>query len=246
MGPFRVNLSKSGIGMSFGVKGARISTGPKGAYINLGSDGFYYRQKIDSQSSKSTVKNIPAVPNESSLNEDPYSIKTASINQLIDSSCEQIIIDINRRLTEPGKAPIAMMFTIICLASIIFGFIPRQLSLVLFIAGIIITFKLNKTDMENKTSHLLYEIDKTVQMQFSNLEQGLGVLSQSDTVWRITIQKPTSDWKRNAGATSLLTRNKLKVCQFKPPFLQSNIQVYGIDLKDQKLFFFPDHLYISK
>src|SRR5207253_3150031 len=51
-GPFRFNLSKSGIGASFGVRGARISAGPRGTYISVGRNGFYYRQKIDSLSSR--------------------------------------------------------------------------------------------------------------------------------------------------------------------------------------------------
>jgi hypothetical protein len=45
-GPFRINFSKSGIGVSTGVKGARISTGPRGTYVNLGGSGVYYRQKV--------------------------------------------------------------------------------------------------------------------------------------------------------------------------------------------------------
>jgi hypothetical protein len=46
VGPFRVNFSKSGIGYSFGVKGARIGTGPHGAYIAGGRGGIYYRQSL--------------------------------------------------------------------------------------------------------------------------------------------------------------------------------------------------------
>lgn len=45
-GPFRLNFSKSGIGVSAGIRGARVSTGPKGTYVNLGRGGMYYRQKI--------------------------------------------------------------------------------------------------------------------------------------------------------------------------------------------------------
>jgi hypothetical protein len=45
-GPFRLNFSKSGIGVSAGIRGARVSTGPKGTYVNLGRGGVYYRQKI--------------------------------------------------------------------------------------------------------------------------------------------------------------------------------------------------------
>jgi hypothetical protein len=42
-GPVRFNLSKSGLGMSFGVKGARVGVGPRGAYTHLGRGGLYYR-----------------------------------------------------------------------------------------------------------------------------------------------------------------------------------------------------------
>lgn len=45
-GPLRMNLSKSGIGYSFGVKGARIGTGPRGPYIAGGRYGLYYRQSL--------------------------------------------------------------------------------------------------------------------------------------------------------------------------------------------------------
>jgi hypothetical protein len=46
LGPLRVNLSKSGIGYSLGVKGARIGTGPRGPYIAGGRYGLYYRQSL--------------------------------------------------------------------------------------------------------------------------------------------------------------------------------------------------------
>src|SRR5579859_4534276 len=45
-GGVRMNLSKSGVGFSFGTKGCRVSTGPRGTYINVGAKGVYYRQKI--------------------------------------------------------------------------------------------------------------------------------------------------------------------------------------------------------
>src|SRR5262249_13335065 len=46
-GPLRFNLSKSGIGLSAGVKGARIGIRPDGhAYTNVGRYGLYYRQEL--------------------------------------------------------------------------------------------------------------------------------------------------------------------------------------------------------
>jgi Protein of unknown function (DUF4236) len=46
MGPVRWNLSKSGIGMSAGVRGLRVGTGPRGSYIAGGRGGLYFRQRI--------------------------------------------------------------------------------------------------------------------------------------------------------------------------------------------------------
>ena len=49
-GPLRINLSKSGIGASVGVKGLRVSTGPKGRQINAGREGLYYRASLNPRS----------------------------------------------------------------------------------------------------------------------------------------------------------------------------------------------------
>lgn len=46
MGPFRVNLSKRGVGMSVGVRGLRVGTGPRGPYVAGGRGGVYFRQNL--------------------------------------------------------------------------------------------------------------------------------------------------------------------------------------------------------
>ncbi|HEV7566337.1 MAG TPA: DUF4236 domain-containing protein, partial [Microbacteriaceae bacterium] len=45
-GPFRFNLSKSGIGVSAGVPGFRVGSGPRGNYVHLGRNGVYYRASL--------------------------------------------------------------------------------------------------------------------------------------------------------------------------------------------------------
>jgi DNA polymerase-3 subunit epsilon len=46
-GLVRLNVSKSGLGLSFGVKGARISVGPRGVNLNIEKNGIRYRKKLD-------------------------------------------------------------------------------------------------------------------------------------------------------------------------------------------------------
>jgi len=52
-GPIRFNLSKSGLGASAGVTGARVGTGPRGAYVHGGRHGLYYRKYASSGKSRS-------------------------------------------------------------------------------------------------------------------------------------------------------------------------------------------------
>ncbi len=50
IGPLRINLSKSGIGLSIGVIGFRIGMKPSGqAYIHAGRKGLYYRKGLSSK-----------------------------------------------------------------------------------------------------------------------------------------------------------------------------------------------------
>ena len=61
IGPLRINLSKSGIGFSIGVKGFRISRSAKGkntATVSLPGTGLSYVQDLDGESLKETVEDI--------------------------------------------------------------------------------------------------------------------------------------------------------------------------------------------
>jgi hypothetical protein len=51
-GPLRLNLSKSGLGLSGGVTGARIGMGPRGSYVHAGRQGLYYRKHFSSGRSR--------------------------------------------------------------------------------------------------------------------------------------------------------------------------------------------------
>ena len=45
-GPFKLNFSKSGLGLSFGKKGCRVALNNKGVQLNAGKNGVYYRKSV--------------------------------------------------------------------------------------------------------------------------------------------------------------------------------------------------------
>lgn len=56
LGLFRLNFSKSGIGVSFGVKGFRVSTNSKRTQVNIGANGVYYRKSISNKKIKNAIE----------------------------------------------------------------------------------------------------------------------------------------------------------------------------------------------
>ena len=61
IGPLRINISKSGIGFSLGVKGFRVGRSAKGkmtATASIPGTGLSYVQNLDKDSIEETVEDI--------------------------------------------------------------------------------------------------------------------------------------------------------------------------------------------
>jgi hypothetical protein len=73
-GPLRFNLSKSGLGMSVGVKGARIGVSASGrGYVHAGTGGLYYRGSLGGGSNSAEPRKSAAAQSLSAP-DDPFAI----------------------------------------------------------------------------------------------------------------------------------------------------------------------------
>ena len=102
VGPFRFNLSKSGIGVSAGIKGLRVGTGPRGNYMGRG--GFYYRQTLPSNSSappiappKPVRAPTPVADTPSHTHEPLKEIDSGEIGLMVDSSSQALVDELNTK-----------------------------------------------------------------------------------------------------------------------------------------------------
>jgi hypothetical protein len=96
VGPFRFNLSKSGIGVSAGIPGFRVGMGPRGNYIHAGRGGFYYRATLPSSGGRPTAPSPSPYPAHASVPNRPtvgpeQEIESGSVFQMRDESADGLL-----------------------------------------------------------------------------------------------------------------------------------------------------------
>jgi len=101
-GPFRFNLSRSGLGVSVGVKGFRIGSGPRGNYVHMGRGGLYYRASLGRPRRVSGVRNLgstPYPPAQSPLPAAPLSaVEIGNVLEMVLSNGSEIVRQINEKM----------------------------------------------------------------------------------------------------------------------------------------------------
>ena len=109
-------------------------------------------------------------------------------------------------------------------------------SIAFFVAGIVA----HKNNTAKRTTRLFYELDEKESSRYSVIQQAANHLSHANQVWRIEADSPTSDWKRNAGASSSVRRVSSQVGYADPPRVESNVRVPYVALGQSRLYFMPD------
>jgi hypothetical protein len=92
--PIRLNFSKSGVGASVGVKGARVAFGPRGTQINMGRGGIYYRKSLATPTRQRQV-NAPIQQPLQDADPEAQAIVSADVGELIDTNTAEVLTDLN-------------------------------------------------------------------------------------------------------------------------------------------------------
>ncbi|MDE3198815.1 MAG: DUF4236 domain-containing protein [Acidobacteriota bacterium] len=99
---------------------------------------------------------------------------------------------------------------------------------------------MHRQNRESRKTRLFYELGPQEQGRFSVVRQALAHLAGSHTIWRIEGESSNNDWKRNAGASSLVRRSLASIVRVMPERVEANVEVYSLNLGQIRLFFLPD------
>jgi Protein of unknown function (DUF4236) len=234
-GPFRVSLSRSGIGMSTGVPGLRVGTGPRGSYIRVGGHGVYYRQTLTQPGGRNRAKLMPrhspsqyrqrASVSDEVLMED---VTGATTVEFADASPSELISQLNEAAGH-------------------FSLLPLVILLWLPLVTIPLAILLHARDKARRTVFAFYEVEDLPAARFQALVDSFTALQQCTAHWHVTAQGAvvtTRQYKVNAGAASLLRRDPGRADLTGPPPLASNIAVPSLHASKRSVYFLPDRILI--
>lgn len=227
-GGIRFNFSKSGIGVSVGVKGFRIGTGPRGNYVHMGVNGLYYRSSLGTKKKKKIIPdNIDTIVkhNEPELNF--VNIESSDVTQIVDSSSVELLNEMQAKLKKISLWPFGLLL------SYIHPFV-----------GILAALVLYQIDRYRKTVILLYDIDETLEKELQQFYDSFDELKSCEMKWRINAEAENRNYKYYAGAGTIVRRSAVVIIDQRPKYMKTNVKVPCIPVGSRKLYFFPDRIFI--
>jgi hypothetical protein len=163
---------------------------------------------------------------------------------MVDSSSSELLTELNRVQKRWDIFPAVVIIG--ALATGWIAFIYQDwwgwaASLIIFTVASIYA---RHADVMKGTAILQYALEGEADRRFSSLLDAFGQIARCHGVWRVNAQARTGDWKRNAGANTLLKRSAFRPSLAIPAKVQCNIQVPAFKTDRSTLYFFPDHLLV--
>jgi hypothetical protein len=229
-GPFRVNLSRSGIGVSTGIPGLRVGTGPRGTYVRMGRHGVYYQQTISRTGRARVSSSAPAgrpagVPADDVVLED---VTGATTIQLAAASPSDLVRQVNEAAAHVSLWPLVVLL-----------FLP--------VITIPLAVMLHARDKARRTVVAFYEVDDLPAQKFQALADSFGLMRDCSAQWYVTAEgrvRTTQQYKTHAGASSILSRVQGTADFSGPPVLAANIAVPSLHGRKRSVYFLPDRILI--
>jgi hypothetical protein len=255
-GPFRFNLSKSGIGVSAGVPGFRVGTGPRGNYVHLGRGGVYYRASLGGGSRRggsSVGVGVGPGPGPAQLpatywtpppgSEVPMEDVTgASALELSPSGRGDIVEQLNEAAKRPRFARWALT------AAIVLLFVKPPVGTILALLSIPFVVWLFMRDRAARAVVAFYDVNDDAARWFQRVVTAFEDTSKMSRRWRFNTTgkvKTTYQYKVNSGASTIVSRSALSVTMNGPKVLKTNIVIPSVVAGKNALHFLPDRLLVA-
>ena len=248
VGPIRFNLSKSGIGVSAGIKGFRVGSGPRGNYVHMGRGGLYYRATI----SPVPRSQVHCQPHEQTSPTQPpgtthdplHEIESGDVFQMQDSSSAALLKELNSKHRTWITWPYAIVLSTVAIVVFRSSNSIAWLAIPIAVFAFLLALYLYHRDQLRKTTVLLYEMEPSVEQAYQAVHDAFDGVLECAAAWHIGAEGNVRDRKYHAGASTLVQRKTVRAAKGQPPYVKTNLVVPLIPVGKRTLYFFPDRLLV--
>lgn len=240
----RLNLSKSGASVSVGPKGLHYTVGPKGTRITAGIPGTglswtEYTAHGTNNSPPPVPDQIPAFQSATRL-VDIESAPAGQINALSTSELAPILNGVYRRIR---LTPLVLLAALALFCAAYITQSERLIELVAFHTVLFVSIGIF-LDRYRRSVKIEYQTDAAASQVASAFVEAFTDLKSCAYVWSIRAKGDTADWKRNAGATTLIKRKRTYPQLKRPSCLRGNVAFPTLSIGSDELHFLPDAMLV--
>lgn len=237
-GGFRVNLSKSGVGYSWGTKGYRITKKAGGGVrktYSIPGTGISWVDDSETKKRNKRVKNRsyqqPMITEQQNV---LYQASEADVKHLVTDNFQDFIDAIKKyssiRTGLIWGSVISLLLT------------PGTPFFIIFfmaaIGGLIYLSASKKINVE-------YEFDDYGMRRIQMMDQAMSALINNSGTWQVNTIQVNSSTKTNAGAARSVEKKPVKFLKKKPFFLKTDATCYYIKLLKDDVYILPDRLIVK-
>lgn len=224
-GGFRVNISKSGIGYSWGGKGFRVTktaSGKTRQTISLPGTGLSYVTESGGS------ERGPGSNAEESIYGEIREIEAADVSKLRPVEYKTLFSKVRLRRIIHAALLIAMYYAL------------GEWGRFLLLGGLWIAFRVLGG------ISISYDFDAESLAQWEERRSAWAAVARSQQVWEITAEADVKNKKRAAGASRGVDRQPVKVIHELPWYLDTNITPIVFKLKKCKIAIMPDRVMVFR
>jgi hypothetical protein len=242
-GPFRFNLSKSGVGLSVGVKGLRFGIGPRGNYIHAGRGGLYYRtslgragQKVRRAAPSQDIGARPPTPMPSPVSQEPsvdmVEVDSGDVLAMRDARFGDLLDEINAKQKQiPYATILAVGVGALGLGILLYAVgsggldlgsqvdLGRRVGVAVLLLALPAWAIGRWLDSYKRRSVLFYDLDEDSTKAYGAVTQAFDEMMACAGKWHVETHGEVHDlatWKRQAGATGLVKKKATRLAYGAP------------------------------
>lgn len=237
-GGFRVNLSKSGVGYSWGTKGYRVTKKASGGVrktYSIPGTGISWVEDGGTKKRNTGVKT-------GSYQQPMITERQNVLYQASEADVKHLVTDNSQDFIDAIKKYLSIRTGLIWGSVILLLLTPGTPFFIVFfmvaIVGLIYLSTSKKITVE-------YEFDDYGMRRIQMMDQAMSLLINNSGTWQVNTIQANSSTKTNAGASRSVEKKPVKFLKKTPFFLKTDATCYYIKLLKDDVYILPDRLIVK-